>query len=217
MITSGMKLHRMFAVLFLLCCHAEAAVSIVIEPGATEETTVFTVTQTSPSSVLSVSGLSGYASGMSIPTSMFNIPGLGSGHSSDVMGVLPDSLAAITEYYSGQTFLLNPLRVSSNPADASLLGFDHLFTLPTGFPTLRFDVAPAGPVVMDIAYEGLVPGVYTMSDTLFGTVTYTVVPEPSTLMNFGFLIPFFFRRRRSPGGGEVAAAVDRNKNAASRM
>ncbi len=184
----------------LLTWHCHAAVSILIEPGATPGTTLFTVTQTSPSPVLAVSGISGYASGMSIPTAMFNIPGMGPGLSTDVLGILSNSLATITEFYSGQTFQLDHLRVASN-GGPSLLGFDHLFTLPTGHPYVRFDVDSPAPVEINIAYEGLVPGVYTMGDTLFGSITYTVIPEPSSLVLAAVASTILLGRRRTSVAG----------------
>lgn len=142
---------------------------------------------------------------MSLPTSMFNIPGFDSGFSSDVFGSLSDSLATITEAFSGQSFLLNQLRVSADSSAPSLLGFDRLFTLPTGAPSIRFDVNSPGSVEINIAYEALVSGVHSVNDTLFEAVTVTVIPEPSTLVFMvAALIPLFLRKRGFRQGNDLS-------------
>ncbi|RYD80772.1 MAG: PEP-CTERM sorting domain-containing protein [Verrucomicrobiaceae bacterium] len=194
----SMKILRISAMLVLLGIPSQAALSIVIEPGSTPDTTIFTVTQTSPSPLLDVAGMSGYAMGMSIPTAIFNVPGLGPGLSTDIYGILSNPVTVVTEFYSGQTFLLNQLRVSSDLSSPSLLGFDHLFTIPSGNPSLRFDVAPAAPAEINISYQAFHPGTYTSADTLFGAITITVIPEPSVLLLLGSaVVPLVFRRRKS--------------------
>lgn len=185
---------------FLLAIPAQAAVSILIQPGPTPETTLFTLTQTSPPLTLTVAGLSGYASGMAIPTAMFNIPGLGAGFSSDITGPLGNSLATINETFSGQSFQLDRLRVSSNSAVASLLEFNSLFVIPNFAASIRFEAISAGPVPTNISYDALFPGTYSTEDTLFGTVTVTVIPEPSGALLLALTsIAFLGRRKRLHG------------------
>lgn len=196
-----MNVLKILSLLILSACYSRAAISILIQPGQNVGTTLFTVTQISASPVLSVPDLSGYVSGMSMPTAMFNIPGLDSGYSSDIWGTLPNSLATVTESFSGQAFLLNQLRISADSSAPSLFGFDHLFILPDDASSLRFDVISSGPVEINIAYEALFPGVYTATDTLFGVVTVTVVPEPSTSAFMATAwIPLFIRKRRCRPG-----------------
>ncbi len=185
--------------LLLLSAPCRAAVSILIGPGTTPETTTFTVTQTSASPVHDVSGIGGYVFGMSIPTSMFNIPGIGSGMSSDIYGDLIAPVATITEFFSGQSYLLKKLFISSNPLAASYLGFDTVFLVPQGATSLRFDVATAGPVETNISLEALHAGVHVIEDPLFGTVTVTVVPEPGSMALVVLpALMLLARRRRTP-------------------
>ncbi|RYD23315.1 MAG: hypothetical protein EOP88_04700 [Verrucomicrobiaceae bacterium] len=191
-----MKPSRILALFLLLAASADAAISIVIQPGITPDTTIFTVTQTAPNPTANVAGLSGYVMGMSIPTAMFNIPGLGPGFSSDVWGSFTTALGTVTDTYSGQSLTLDRLRISSNPAVASVFGSQSILIIPTGHSELRFEFASAGSVETQISYAALVPGVHTAPDTLFGEVTVTVVPEPSALMIGMASMPLFLRRRR---------------------
>lgn len=190
------KASRITAISFLLACYSDAAVSIVIQPGSTPDTTFFTVTQTAQNPTANVTSLSGYVMGMSIPTSMFNIPNLGPGYSSDVWGSFMNSLGSVTDFYSGQTLTLDRFRISSNPSQVSLLGSQSILIIPTGHSSLRLELTSTGPVETQIAYAALVPGVHTATDTLFGEITVTVVPEPST---FAFVLlsalPLFARER----------------------
>jgi len=172
---------KIFLCLFLLSVPCQAAISILVEPGSTTGTTFLTVTQTSASPLLDVSGISGYAIAMSIPTSMFNIPGLGSGTSSDIYGDLLVSVATITEVFSGQTFSLSKILISSDPLEPSFLGFDPVFIIPSGTASLRFDAATTGPMETNISLAALHTGVHSIEDPLFGTITVTVVPEASSL------------------------------------
>jgi hypothetical protein len=193
-----MKTIHLLPLLFVLASPAQAAISIIIQPGPTPATTVFTLTQTSPPLTLPVAGVSGYVSGMTIPTSMFNIPGLDSGMSTDITGNLGNSLATINETFSSQSFQLVGLLVSANPSAPSLLGFDSLFVIPGFASSVRFEALSAGPVPLGISYGALFPGVHTVEDTLFGTVTVTVVPEPSaSLLLAATVMPFMFYRRRA--------------------
>ncbi len=193
-----MKLIKIFPLLILLAVPAQAAVSIVIQPGPTADTTIFTLTQTSPPLTLPVAGIVGYASGMAIPTSMFNLPGFDSGMYSDIFGNLGNSLATINETVSGQSFQLVGLRISSDPSAPSLLGFNSLFLIPVFASAVSFEAVSAGPVSTKIAYAALFPGVHSVEDTLFGTVTVTVVPEPSICFLFASTwLPFLVHRRRA--------------------
>lgn len=189
---------RLLLAWFLIAAPCNAAVSILIEPGTNSSKTFFTVTQTSPGPILAVSGLSGYASAMSIPTAIFSI-GAGSEVTSDIYGGLGASIATITESVSGQTFSLTGIQISANPSLPSLLGFNRLFTLPTGFSTVQFEAQTAGPVETNIPLFVLNPGVYTVEDTLFDTVTVTVVPELSglALLAASVSIGAIGRRRRN--------------------
>jgi hypothetical protein len=191
-----MKSLKILFFLVLLASPSRAALSILIQPGPIADTTFFTVTQTSPSPVLNVSGIGGYVSGISIPTSMFQISSSGSAASSDIQGDLSDSLATITEVFSGQTFLLNRLRVSADPSAPSSLWFDRPYTVPVGATSLRFDVTPAGTVGINISYEALVPGFHTINDVAFGAVNVTVIPETSTCAFLAVAVLPRFRRKR---------------------
>ena len=194
---SAMKTSRILFLSLLLAVSSEAAISILIQPGSTADTTFFTVTQTAQNPTANVSGLSGYVMGMSIPTSMFNIPNLGPEISSDVWGSFVTAIGTVTDFYSGQTLSLNQLLISSNPAAVSVLGSQSILTIPTGYSQLRFEVTSAGPVETQISYSALVPGVHTATDTLFGEVTVTVVPEPSSLVLGLAAVPLLGGRRRS--------------------
>jgi hypothetical protein len=193
---SVMKLPRVLSLSLLAAASAEAAISIVIQPGAAPDTTIFTVTQTAQNPTANVAGLSGYVMGMSIPTAMFNIANLGPGFSSDVWGSFTSSLGTVTDFHSGQSLTLDRIRISSNPVAVSVLGSQSILIIPTGFSELRFEFASAGPVETQISYAALVPGVHTATDTLFGQVTVTVVPEPSAVLITMASIPLFFRRRK---------------------
>ena len=193
-----MKLLWFLPSVLFLSLPARAAVTIIVQPGPTAGTTLITLTQTSPPITLDVAGLSGFASGISIPNSMFNIPGLGPGESSDIFGNLANPLATVTEAFSGQSFQLSKLQVSANPSIPSLLGFDSVFVIPSGASSIRFEAVSAGPVPTNIGYAVLVPGIHSVEDTLFGTVTVTVIPEASTcLLLAATLIPSIIRRKRS--------------------
>lgn len=194
----AMKTFRILSLSFLLAASSDAAISILIQPGSTADTTFFTVTQTAQNPTANVSGLTGYVMGMSIPTSMFNIPNLGPGFSSDIWGSFVTAIGTVTDFHSGQTLSLDRLLISSNPAATSVLGSQSILTIPTGHPQLRFEVTSAGPVETQIAYAALVPGVHTATDTLFGEVTVTVVPEPSALVIALAALPLLGRRKR-PG------------------
>lgn len=183
--------------LILIASPCRAAVSILVQPGSSSETSFFTVTQNSPSPLLEVAGLSGYASAMSVPTAMF---GIGSGDIpvTDIYGGLGASVATITESVSGQTFSLTGVQISVDPDRPSLLGFYRLFTLPTGYSTVQFEAETAGPVETTIPFRVLNPGVFTVEDTLFGTVTVTVIPEPSGIILLpGGMALLAIRRRRT--------------------
>ncbi len=195
----AMQLIKILPLVGLLAIPAHAAVSIVITPGPTAGTTIFTLTQTSPPLTLPVAGIVGYASGMAIPTSMFNLPGFDSGIYTDIFGNLSNSLATVTETISGQSFQLDHLRVSADPSLPSLLGFNSLFVIPNFATSVRFEAASTGPVSTTISYAALFPGVHSVEDTLFGTVTVTVVPEPSACLLFApTWLPLLFHRRRFP-------------------
>lgn len=174
----------------------KGAVSILVQPGVAAETTFYTVTQSSPSPSVNVSGLSGYSFGMLLPTVMFNVASFEPGYSSDIFGELLSPIASVREAYSGQSFLLSKLWVRIDPGMNSLLGFDRLFTIPIGASTLRFDVESLGPVELNIAYEALQPGVHVVNDTLFGQITVTVIPEPMTGMLALAAAGLCLRRRR---------------------
>ena len=187
-----MKLLKLSAFLVFCTTPLQAAVSILIESGA-PGTSVFTITQTAPNPLYNVVGIGGYASGMSLPTSMFNIPDLGSG--GDIMGDLLPSVATIREIFSNRSYQLTGLVISSD-GSPSLLRFNQLYTL-GGASHFQFSVTTSAPVVTNIPMEALYPGVHTISDTLFGLITVTVVPEPGSLALFaGAAIPFAMRRRR---------------------
>lgn len=175
----------------------KAAVSILVQPGTIPDTTLYTVTQTSASPSVNVSGVSGYVFGMRLPTSMFNIPDLDPGYSSDVFGNLISPIASVTETYSGQSFLLSKLWVRADPGMDSLLGFDRDFTFSTQAGTLLFDVESLGSVELNIAYEALQPGVHVVDDLLFGTITVTVIPEPATGTLALAAAGLWLRRRRA--------------------
>lgn len=166
-------------ILFAAPCHA--AVSILVQPGSDSEHSVFTVTQTSPSPIVYRPSLVfvGYAIGMALPTSMFNIPDFSPGFSSDIHGTLLFPLARVVETYTGQFFALNDLRISVNPSMDSTLGFDRMFSFPSGADAFRFEVESAGPVELNIPHEMLHPGIHATNDAIFGDITVTVVPEPS--------------------------------------
>lgn len=192
-----MKCLRTLFYLILSCVSCHGAISILVQEGTTSETTVFTVTQTSANPLLNVSGVSGYVSGIALPTSMFNIPGFHGG-SSDIYGDLNVPVATITEIFSSQTFLFNKLRVSADPLLPSLLGFDHPFTIPHLAGSIQFAAETAGPVEVNISLDALRLGVHQTEDTVFGTVTVTVVPEPGGILTLwlGLAAGLILRRKR---------------------
>jgi hypothetical protein len=178
------------AILFL-SGHGLAAVSILIEPTLSGGT-LFTITQTEANPALAVSGLSGYALGMDLPLAMFDIPGGGSG----VSGTFPASLGTVTETVTGQTFQLTGLQIGSGETYALLL-FNPIY-LTSGQSSAQFSVSQPTPVETSISPLALVPGTHSTSSVLFGTVTVTVVPEPSVLAFLpGMALPLL-KRRRSP-------------------
>ncbi len=190
-----MKAFRIFLPLLSSIATSNAAVSILIQPGATPDTTFFTVTQTAQNPTANVSGLTGYVMGMSIPTSMFNIANLGPGYSSDIWGSFVTALGTVTDSYSGQALTLDRLLISLTSA-VSVLGSQSILTIPTGHSSLRFEVTSPGPVETQVAYAALVPGVHTVTDTLFGDVTVTIIPEPSAFALALAPVPLLSRRRR---------------------
>lgn len=183
--------------LILSCVPCHGAISILVQRGNTSGTTIFTVTQTSANPLLNVSGISGYVSGMSLPTSMFDIPGFPGG-SSDIYGDLNVPVATVTEIFSNQAFLINKLKVSADPSLPSLLGFDHVFTIPSLSSSVQFAAESVGPVEVNISFDALAPGIHQVQDTVFGTVTVTVVPEPAGILTAfsGLAAGLMIRRRR---------------------
>ena len=174
-----------------------AGVSILVEPNAAGSA-VFTITQTSQNPAYNLSGIVAYALGMELPTSMFNIPDFFPGSSSNIYGSLSPALATITEFYSGQNFLLNQITVSVTPDD-SILHFDPLFLSRVGAAAVRFDVTSTMPVETSISFAVFRPGVHTSSSTFFDSVRVTVVPEPSAnLLLAATLWSLSVRRQRNP-------------------
>lgn len=191
---------KLILCLILSAAPCRAALSILIKPGTVGDTTVFTFTQTSPSPILNVSGIAGFVMGISIPNSMFNIPDFGPGSSSDITGDLGFSLAAVTENYSGVTYILNGLHISADPARVSFLGFGSTYFVPAGASFLQFEFGAAGLQESSISIHALNPGVHTIEDPLFGTVTVTIIPEPGSALLAGMgACALFIRRRARPG------------------
>jgi hypothetical protein len=190
-----MKSPQLLTLFVLGTTHVHAAVSILVEPNSSGHA-VFTVTETAPNPLLNIAGTSGYALGMELPTSMFNIPGFGPGMSSDIEGDLTPPIATITEVYSNQSFFFKHLRISVGPGP-SILSFDSLFVTGIGATSARFEVSSLGPVVTPISFGALNLGVHTTGSTTFDTVTVTVVPESSAALLLAVTtIPIFSRRRR---------------------
>jgi hypothetical protein len=184
---------RVLVVTLVAMLPCRAAVSILITPGSTPDTSVFTITQTAPAPVLPVAGTVGYVAGIALPTAMFDIPG--SGSSSDIFGDLSAPVGTVTELSSGEMFQLSKLQISSDPSRASVLGFDRPFIIPIGAGQVRFALANSGPVEVNVSFLALRQGIHSIQDTAFGPVTVTIVPEPSTAL---LLVPALaaVRRRR---------------------
>ncbi len=192
-----MRLVRLLCLLIMVAGPCRGAVNILITPGSSAGTMVFVINQISPSPTLNVSGISGYVSAMSLPATMVNIPGFEGGSFSDIFGNLLSPLATVTEGFSEQSYLLNKIRISSEPTAPSMIGFDRVFTTASGAHSLRFDVVGEGPVEVNISAVALSVGVHTIDDLLFGMITVVVVPEPtpSGLLALA-LVPLIMRRRR---------------------
>lgn len=192
-----MNLPQLLTFLTLGTAPVQAAISILVEPGV-PGTSIFTVTETAPNPLLNVANVSGYVLGMDLPTSMFNIPGLGGGSSSDIEGDLTSSIATITEVFSNQSFLFKHLVVSAD-SGPSILYFDPIFLIGGVGPTsLQFEVTSLGPVATNIGFEALNAGVHSVDSTIFGSVMVTVVPEPSSaILIAAAAIPLLSRRRRA--------------------
>ncbi len=167
---------------------ARAAVSIVIEPSSSGGT-VFTITQTAENPVLPLSGVTGYALGMALPPSIFNIPGSGT-----ISGGFPTSLGTVTEILTNQSFQLRGLQIGPGESHA-ILEFLPIY-LTSSQTTAQFTVTQPAPVETSISPEALVAGVHTVSDALFGTVTVTVVPEAATSAFLPLVAFGLFKRRR---------------------
>lgn len=184
------------ALALLAVVPCRAAVSILVQPGATPDTSIFTITQTSPGPVTGISGVSGYSLGISLPTAMFNIPGLDPESSSDIFGDLTSPVGTVTEVFSGELFDLTKLRISANPALGSVLGFDRVFEFPIGASALQFEVGTLGPVETNVSLLALHQGTHVIEDTLLGTVTVTVIPEPAAALLLPLSASLAWRRRR---------------------
>lgn len=189
-----MKFLPSLAAALVLAAPAHAAVSILIEPSLSGGT-VFTITQTSPNPILGIGGLSGYVLGMDLPVSIFNIPGSGS---SAISGTFPTVLGTVTEDFTHQSFQLTGLFIGGGgTAPYALLTFAPIY-LTSGQPSARFDVTQAVPVETSISPDALAAGTHSVNSLLFGTVTVTVIPEPSASAIFTLASLPLFRRRRIP-------------------
>ncbi len=177
----------------LLCNSAQAAISILIEPDSAGGT-VFTFAETSPSPTLNVSGISGYVLGIDLPIGMFHPDVYGSG-SSAISGDFPSPLGTVTETFSGQSFLISGLFIRPSEPAGAVLTFDPIHII-GGVSGVRFELSGEPSATTNISPDALIPGVHTVNSTLFGTVTVTVVPEPSLAIYLtAALLPFALRRR----------------------
>jgi hypothetical protein len=189
---------KILGCLILLTATSQAAIHILIEPSG-PDTSVFTVTETGSNPLIDLTGISGYSMGMELPKSMFNIPDFPSFGGDDspispIYGELTSSVATVSEIFSGQSFRLDRIIIPFN-SSPSLLLFSSLFT--GGGTSVRFRATSLGPVVTNISFQALSPGVHHIDSFFFESVTVTVVPEPST---FTFIaaacLPLLLRRRK---------------------
>lgn len=180
---------------FLLCgvfatapCHG--AINILIEPNALGGTQ-FTITQSSPGPVLSVTNVYGYAAGLDLPLSLFTAAVIGT--PSSIVGAFPTPLGTLSEVYSSQTFSLSALELNSS---AAYIMFTPLFEV-SPYSTAQFEVTTSSPVDTPISPEAFNPGTHAISSLIFGTVTVTVIPEPSSAALIAGAGLTLLRRRRS--------------------
>ncbi len=175
----------------LLASRADAAISILIEPDGTGAT-VFTINQTSPNPLLNVAGITGYALGIDLPLSMFNISS--PVQSSAISGNFATPLGNATESYGGQRFSIAGLHIDEITA---YLAFSPIFIL-SSQSSAQFVVEAPLPVTTTLSPDALNAGTHSVNSVLFGTVTVTVVPEPSTLTLTAAIAPALLWRRRKP-------------------
>ncbi len=176
-----------------LCPSAFAAISILIEPDSSGGT-VFSFSQTAPNPTLNVSGISGYALGIDLPFGMFH-PDVYRDSSSIISGDFPSPLGTVTEVFSGRSFLIAGLFIQPSEPAGAVLTFDPIHLI-GGVSSVRFELSGEPGAATAISPDALIPGVHTVNSTLFGTVTVTVVPEPSLAIYLtAALLPFVLRRR----------------------
>lgn len=186
-----MKLPITLAASLVLSASSHAAISITIEPSAPGYTT-WTLTQTSASPEIDVVNVWGAGGGISLPVSMFDSTWFQSAVTSPVIGDFSAVFVTVSEIHSDQTFLIETFRIATYPG----LDFDHDFTLPNGQTTARFEVTQTIPSEAEIDYSALTPGVHT-TETMFGPLTVTVIPEPSSAILFtSTALGLLYRRRR---------------------
>ena len=189
-----MKILKIIAASLVLSASSHAAISITIEPTFSGST--WSLTQTSAAPILNISGLSGYAIGLQLPYSMFHLA------SSEIpvtpaIGGLGGTLAVVSELVSGAVFTLGGLQISSSPlSDPSLLPFNSVWKT-SGHGTAQFQIVDTNAIETSIPLRVYNPGVHTIHDTLFGTITVTVIPEPSAPILFtSAALGLLYRRRR---------------------
>ncbi len=175
----------------LLASRADAAVSILIQPDGAGAT-VFTITQTAPNPLLNVAGITGYALGIDLPLSIFSISS--PVQSSAISGNFATPLGNVTESYGGQQFSIAGLHIDEV---AAYLAFSPIFIL-SSQSSAQFVVDAPVPVTTAISPDALRAGTHSVGSVLFGTVTVTVVPEPSPLALTTAITPALLWRRRKP-------------------
>lgn len=186
-----------FAGMLILSATARAAITITISPDGSGGT-LFAFAQPTANPVVPVALVSAGAF-LGLPPGMFD-PSLYNPAAGEISGSFP-ALAQFRDVNAGVGYNVTGLLISLTFARFT---FDREFTPGSNQSEVQFVLQPQAPGQSTIAPEALVPGTHTISSALFGTVTVTVVPEPTGLLWLSAAALWLQRRRRtfpSPSAG----------------
>lgn len=168
------------AVLLASCLlSAEAAVTITIAPDGLGGTT-YAFTQTAPNPTMSVEMASTGDLRMDLPPGMFDPMVRGGDGMSDIYGSF-EILARFRDLYSGVSYDVVGMVISHTLSYASF-GFQRPFASRLSQTEAQFELFPGAAGALGISPMTLVAGTHSVGSLLFGTVTVSVIREPSSLV-----------------------------------